>query len=118
MNPAERLTCEQLLQHPYFDSIREKGGLAKDHDKPTRKALRQNRKHLPGVRMGHSFTKASKVAVSNDLRPATWSRECESALVVATVAGSSSTSFLPQDPAHMIYQPGPQRQLPPKALSP
>uniref|UniRef100_A0A8C6NU18 cyclin-dependent kinase n=1 Tax=Nothobranchius furzeri TaxID=105023 RepID=A0A8C6NU18_NOTFU len=24
MDPSERLTCEQLLQHPYFDSLREK----------------------------------------------------------------------------------------------
>ncbi|XP_070276148.1 cyclin-dependent kinase-like 1 isoform X2 [Myotis yumanensis] len=48
MDPAERLTCEQLLQHPYFDSIREIRDLAKYHDKPTRKTLRQNPKHLPG----------------------------------------------------------------------
>ncbi|XP_005867964.1 PREDICTED: cyclin-dependent kinase-like 1 [Myotis brandtii] len=60
MDPAERLTCEQLLQHPYFDSIREIRDLAKYHDKPTRKTLRQNPKHLPGVKMGHCFTKASK----------------------------------------------------------
>ncbi|XP_071078092.1 cyclin-dependent kinase-like 1 isoform X2 [Desmodus rotundus] len=59
MNPAERLTCEQLLQHPYFDSIREKGGLAKDHDKPTRKALRQNRKHLPGLQYLPQLTNSS-----------------------------------------------------------
>ncbi|XP_060030985.1 cyclin-dependent kinase-like 1 isoform X2 [Erinaceus europaeus] len=48
MNPAERLTCEQLLQHPYFDSIREKRNSVEDHDKPTRKTLRPSRKHLPG----------------------------------------------------------------------
>ncbi|EPY74419.1 cyclin-dependent kinase-like protein [Camelus ferus] len=48
MNPAERLTCEQLLQHPYFDSIRETGNFTKEHDKPTRKTLRQSRTHLPG----------------------------------------------------------------------
>nr|KAF6483600.1 cyclin dependent kinase like 1 [Rousettus aegyptiacus] len=54
MNPAERLTCEQLLQHPYFDSVREIGDLAKDHDKPTRKTLRQSRKY-------HCFTEASKL---------------------------------------------------------
>ncbi|XP_036162122.1 cyclin-dependent kinase-like 1 isoform X3 [Myotis myotis] len=47
MDPAARLTCEQLLQHPYFDSIREIRDLAK-YDKPTRKTLRQNPKHLPG----------------------------------------------------------------------
>lgn len=64
MNPAERLTCEQLLQHPYFDSVREIGDLAKDHDKPMRKTLRQSRKY-------HCFTEASKVTASDDLIPAT-----------------------------------------------
>lgn len=49
MDPGERLTCEQLLQHPYFDSIREVRGLRKERDKPTRKTLRQSRKHLPGL---------------------------------------------------------------------
>ncbi|XP_032278892.1 cyclin-dependent kinase-like 1 [Phoca vitulina] len=49
MNPAERLTCEQLLQHPYFDSIREMGASAKELDRPIRKTLRQSRKHLPGL---------------------------------------------------------------------
>ncbi|XP_066128218.1 cyclin-dependent kinase-like 1 isoform X1 [Saccopteryx bilineata] len=49
MNPEGRLACEQLLQHPYFNNIREIRGLAEDRDKPTRKPLRQNRKHLPGV---------------------------------------------------------------------
>uniref|UniRef100_A0ABK0LUV2 Cyclin dependent kinase like 1 n=1 Tax=Rattus norvegicus TaxID=10116 RepID=A0ABK0LUV2_RAT len=57
MDPAERLTCEQLLQHPYFDSIRDVGELARPHDKPTRKTLRQSRKHLTGkgcVRKGEN----------------------------------------------------------------
>ncbi|KAM8948442.1 cyclin-dependent kinase-like 1 isoform 2-T2 [Lycaon pictus] len=58
MNPAERLTCEQLLQHPYFDSMRETGDSAKELDRPTRKTLRQSRKHLPGVKVGHCFTEA------------------------------------------------------------
>lgn len=49
MDPAERLTCEQLLQHPYFDSIREVGELTRQHDKPARKTLRQSRKHLTGL---------------------------------------------------------------------
>ncbi|XP_067592497.1 cyclin-dependent kinase-like 1 isoform X2 [Pseudorca crassidens] len=61
MNPAERLTCEQLLGHPYFDSIREIGDLAKEHEKSTGKTLRQSRKHLPRVKMGHCFTEASKL---------------------------------------------------------
>ncbi|XP_040824491.1 cyclin-dependent kinase-like 1 isoform X2 [Ochotona curzoniae] len=48
MDPAERRSCEQLLQHPYFDGIRETGGVVPEHNKPTRKNLRQSRKHLPG----------------------------------------------------------------------
>uniref|UniRef100_A0A8C3WTA7 cyclin-dependent kinase n=1 Tax=Catagonus wagneri TaxID=51154 RepID=A0A8C3WTA7_9CETA len=52
MNPAERLTCEQLLQHPYFDGIRETGDLTKEREKP-RKTLRQSRKH-------RCFTQVSK----------------------------------------------------------
>lgn len=58
MDPAERLTCEQLLQHPYFDSIREVGELARPHDKPTRKTLRQSRKHLTGVKLPYSNMQA------------------------------------------------------------
>lgn len=49
MDPAERLTCEQLLQHPYFDSIRDIGELTRQQDKPLRKTLRQSRKHLTGL---------------------------------------------------------------------
>ncbi|XP_053452059.1 cyclin-dependent kinase-like 1 isoform X3 [Nycticebus coucang] len=48
MDPAERLACEQLLKHPYFDSIREIGDWAKEYDKPTRKTLKYSQKHLPG----------------------------------------------------------------------
>ncbi|XP_051678787.1 cyclin-dependent kinase-like 1 isoform X4 [Oryctolagus cuniculus] len=59
MDPAQRLTCEQLLQHPYFDSIRETRELAKDHDKPTRKNLRQSRKHLPGLQYLPQLTSSS-----------------------------------------------------------
>ncbi|KFZ53870.1 Cyclin-dependent kinase-like 1, partial [Podiceps cristatus] len=47
MDPAERQTCEQLLQHPYFDSI--KAELGKEHEKTARKAARLARKHAPGV---------------------------------------------------------------------
>ncbi|XP_008569632.1 PREDICTED: cyclin-dependent kinase-like 1 [Galeopterus variegatus] len=57
MDPAERLTCEQLLQHPYFDGIRAIGDLAKEHDKPTRK--RQSRKHLPGLQYLPQLTSSS-----------------------------------------------------------
>ncbi|PNI83322.1 CDKL1 isoform 4, partial [Pan troglodytes] len=57
MDPTERLTCEQLLHHPYFENIREIEDLAKEHDKPTRKTLRKSRKH-------HCFTETSKVIIS------------------------------------------------------
>uniref|UniRef100_A0AAA9S5U0 Cyclin dependent kinase like 1 n=1 Tax=Bos taurus TaxID=9913 RepID=A0AAA9S5U0_BOVIN len=59
MNPAERLTCEQLLQHSYFDSIREIGDSARQHEKPTRKTLRQSRKHLPGLQCLPQLTSSS-----------------------------------------------------------
>ncbi|XP_073206304.1 cyclin-dependent kinase-like 1 isoform X2 [Lepidochelys kempii] len=49
MDPAERLTCEQLLQHPYFDSMRETGDLGREHEKATRKPTRPTRKHMPGL---------------------------------------------------------------------
>lgn len=48
MDPAERQTCEQLLQHPYFDSIRE-ADLGKEHEKAARKPAKLTRKHVPGV---------------------------------------------------------------------
>lgn len=56
MDPAERLTCEQLLQHPYFDSIRDAGDLTRQDNKSMRKTLRQSRKHPAGVRLAHGFT--------------------------------------------------------------
>ncbi|KFV95709.1 Cyclin-dependent kinase-like 1, partial [Eurypyga helias] len=49
MDPAERQTCEQLLQHPYFDSIREAADLGKEHEKTARKPARLTQKHMPGV---------------------------------------------------------------------
>lgn len=49
MDPAERQTCEQLLQHPYFDSFREAAELGKEHEKSTRKPARLTRKHMPGL---------------------------------------------------------------------
>ncbi|KAM9147467.1 cyclin-dependent kinase-like 1 isoform 2-T2 [Pangshura tecta] len=48
MDPAERLTCEQLLQHPYFDSMRE-ADLGREHEKAARKPTRTTRKHVPGL---------------------------------------------------------------------
>ncbi|KAL6047342.1 hypothetical protein STEG23_024251 [Scotinomys teguina] len=59
MDPAERLTCEQLLQHLYFDSIREVGDLTKRHDKSVRKTLRQSRKHLTGLQYLPQLTSSS-----------------------------------------------------------
>ncbi|NWT33181.1 CDKL1 protein, partial [Cardinalis cardinalis] len=49
MDPAERQSCEQLLQHPYFDSFREAAELGREHQKGARKPARLARKHLPGV---------------------------------------------------------------------
>ncbi|TSK22652.1 Mitogen-activated protein kinase kinase kinase kinase 5 [Bagarius yarrelli] len=44
---VERLTCEQLLEHPYFDSQREETeSVTREHDRAKRRA-RQPRKHLP-----------------------------------------------------------------------
>lgn len=96
MNPAERLTCEQLLQHPYFDSMREMGDSAKELDRPIRKTLRQSRKHLPGVKMGHCFAEAARGCSSNDLMPATWCRDSASILRVVIAACSPSTLHLEQ----------------------
>uniref|UniRef100_A0A8D3AHN8 cyclin-dependent kinase n=1 Tax=Scophthalmus maximus TaxID=52904 RepID=A0A8D3AHN8_SCOMX len=48
MDPSERLTCEQLLLHPYFDSLREKSGsTSRDQDRAGNKRTRLPRKHLP-----------------------------------------------------------------------
>ncbi|KAM6130955.1 cyclin-dependent kinase-like 1 isoform 2-T2 [Pterocles gutturalis] len=49
MDPAARQTCEQLLQHPYFDSIREAADLGKEHEKTARKPARLPRKHVAGL---------------------------------------------------------------------
>ncbi|XP_064317243.1 cyclin-dependent kinase-like 1 isoform X3 [Phalacrocorax carbo] len=49
MDPAERQTCEQLLQNPYFDSIREAADPGKEHEKTARKPARLTRKHMPGI---------------------------------------------------------------------
>lgn len=43
MDPSERLTCEQLLRHPYFDCMREKSeSTTREH-----KRMRLPRRHLP-----------------------------------------------------------------------
>ncbi|NXP42894.1 CDKL1 protein, partial [Leiothrix lutea] len=49
MDPAERQSCEQLLQQPYFDSLREAAEPGREHEKSPRKAARLTRKHTPGV---------------------------------------------------------------------
>ncbi|CAH6840007.1 Cdkl1 [Phodopus roborovskii] len=59
MDPAERLTCEELLRHPYFDNIREVGDLTRQHDKSVRKTLRQSRKHLTGLQYLPQLTSSS-----------------------------------------------------------
>uniref|UniRef100_A0A6Q2ZFW7 cyclin-dependent kinase n=1 Tax=Esox lucius TaxID=8010 RepID=A0A6Q2ZFW7_ESOLU len=49
MDPTERLTCEQLLEHPYFDSQRDDSeSRGRDHDRSTNRRSRLlPRKHLP-----------------------------------------------------------------------
>lgn len=43
VDPSERLTCEQLLRHPYFDRMREKSeSTTREH-----KRTRLPRRHLP-----------------------------------------------------------------------
>ncbi|NXU52180.1 CDKL1 protein, partial [Turnix velox] len=49
MDPAQRQTCEQLLQHPYLDSMRQAADLGREHEKLGRKPGRQGRKHGAGV---------------------------------------------------------------------
>ncbi|KAM9777293.1 cyclin-dependent kinase-like 1 [Neosynchiropus ocellatus] len=48
MDPSERLTCEQLLQHPYFHGLRDRSdGVAREQDRTKRTRL--PRKQLPAV---------------------------------------------------------------------
>ncbi|KAM8921724.1 cyclin-dependent kinase-like 1 isoform 2-T2 [Pelodytes ibericus] len=49
MNPMERLSCQQLLEHPYFDSIRDDGESGKDCERVSRKQTRLHRKNFPGL---------------------------------------------------------------------
>ncbi|XP_039554068.1 cyclin-dependent kinase-like 1 isoform X2 [Passer montanus] len=49
MDPAERQSCEQLLQHPYFDSFREAAELGREDEKGARRPARLPRKHMPGL---------------------------------------------------------------------
>ncbi|KAJ8289074.1 hypothetical protein COCON_G00017330 [Conger conger] len=48
MDPSERLPCEQLLEHPYFDSLREETeSTLREQDRSTKRRSRLPRKHLP-----------------------------------------------------------------------
>ncbi|KAF2976081.1 hypothetical protein EK904_005967 [Melospiza melodia maxima] len=49
MDPAERQSCEQLLQHPYFDSLREAAELGRERQRGSQRAARLPRRHLPGL---------------------------------------------------------------------
>ncbi|XP_043930228.1 cyclin-dependent kinase-like 1 isoform X1 [Protopterus annectens] len=49
MDPSSRLTCEQLLEHPYFDSFNEDGDLEREQERIAKKRGRQTRKQLPGL---------------------------------------------------------------------
>uniref|UniRef100_A0A8D2PYY2 Cyclin dependent kinase like 1 n=1 Tax=Zosterops lateralis melanops TaxID=1220523 RepID=A0A8D2PYY2_ZOSLA len=49
MDPAERQSCEQLLQQPYFDSFREAAELGKERERSPRKPARLTRKQMPGL---------------------------------------------------------------------
>ncbi|KAA8581884.1 hypothetical protein FQN60_008624 [Etheostoma spectabile] len=48
MDPSERLTCEQLLQQPYFGGLRGKSERSsREHDRSSNKRTGLPRKHLP-----------------------------------------------------------------------
>ncbi|CAB1418538.1 unnamed protein product [Pleuronectes platessa] len=48
MDPSERLTCAQLLLHPYFDHLREKSqSSSREQDRSSNKRTRFPRKQLP-----------------------------------------------------------------------
>ncbi len=68
MDPSERLTCEQLLQHPYFDSLREKSEkTSREQDRSSNKRTRLPRKHLPpGVSdLKHQYAAIFRANVSS-----------------------------------------------------
>ncbi|KAI5234965.1 Cyclin-Dependent Kinase-Like 1 [Manis pentadactyla] len=65
-NPAKRLTCEQLLRHTYFDSIREIGDLPKEHDRQTIEEDSQSGKHLPGLQCVPQLTSSSILPALNN----------------------------------------------------
>ncbi|NWS29504.1 CDKL1 protein, partial [Polioptila caerulea] len=49
LEPAERQSCEQLLQQPYLDSLRGAAELGREAEKSPRKAARLPGKHGAGV---------------------------------------------------------------------
>ncbi|KAJ7345319.1 hypothetical protein JRQ81_001269 [Phrynocephalus forsythii] len=63
MDPAERLTCEQLLQHPYFDGVRDVE-LGRERERSmTRKPARPARKPLPGLQYLPQLTSSNLLPV-------------------------------------------------------
>lgn len=50
MDPSERLTCEQLLLHPYFDSLREKSESSSQEQDRSRRMRFPRKHHPPGVK--------------------------------------------------------------------
>lgn len=50
MDPSERLTCEQLLLHPYFDSLREKSESSSREQDRSRRTRFPRKHHPPGVK--------------------------------------------------------------------
>ncbi|XP_030627665.1 cyclin-dependent kinase-like 1 isoform X3 [Chanos chanos] len=60
MDPAERLSCEQLLEHSYFDSQREEHErAARELDRTAKRRTRQPRKHLPPAQYLPQLTSSS-----------------------------------------------------------
>lgn len=53
MDPAERLTCEELLELPYFQ---DEGGVGwgRESERPTRRREKGARRRVPGVNKVHA----------------------------------------------------------------
>ncbi|KAE8586482.1 hypothetical protein XENTR_v10021679 [Xenopus tropicalis] len=69
MDPAKRLACQQLLDHPYFDSIRDEGDGVTDSERLSRKQTRLHRKYIPGLQHLPQLT-------SSNILPALESKKC------------------------------------------
>uniref|UniRef100_A0A3Q4GJ14 mitogen-activated protein kinase n=1 Tax=Neolamprologus brichardi TaxID=32507 RepID=A0A3Q4GJ14_NEOBR len=70
MDPSERLTCEQLLQHPYFDSLRERNeSTSRQQDRSGNKRTRLPRRHyLPQLTSSGFFPALDNKRYYNNLR--------------------------------------------------